>query len=296
MPKTGAGLAAFCEQALAAGTGYVYGAYGQVCTPSLRLSYARQYPDSNLAGTPMYEIAAKWDGRRVVDCSGLISYYVAVNSYGQNPSKRYFIHYTNSTQIAPISSLPELPGTLLWKPGHVGVYMGNGNVIEAAGTAQGVIASKLSARWIKWYWPQQIDYTGNQVFVSNPELNPQNMIYIAAGNAAGSTMWSGARGLGYTAGVMSSVRDVWELILNSSTAMLNTPFDALTSSLNASIGNVNSADSNVNPDPGEGHITGSPGSIGTSFNALLSSANTLENNIKSYATTIAELAKRVNTL
>lgn len=35
MGKTNTGLVAFCEQALAAGTGYVYGTIGQVCTKSL---------------------------------------------------------------------------------------------------------------------------------------------------------------------------------------------------------------------------------------------------------------------
>lgn len=294
MPKTGAGLAAFCEQAYAAGMGYVYGAYGQVCTPALRAYYARQYPSPDLAGPPMEGIAAKWDGKRVADCSGLISYYVAVNAFGQNPSKRYFIHYTNSTQIAPISSLPEKPGTLLWKPGHVGVYMGNNTTIEAMGTAYGVVKTQpMSNKWVKWYWPQQIDYSGNQTFIQNPELNPQNMIYIGSGGTA-SGMGSGARGRGFTTGVGSSVRAVYELILQAMQNLTNVPFNAMNSALEGSIGSVSSSNGNVNPDPGEGHISGSTNQMMARFNSLLASANALESNIKSYAAVIAELSQRVN--
>lgn len=50
-----------------------------------------------------------------------------------------------------ISTIPEIPGVLVFMPGHVGVYIGNGNVIEARGHAYGVVQTRLSNRpWKNW--------------------------------------------------------------------------------------------------------------------------------------------------
>ena len=59
-----------------------------------------------------------------------------------------------------IKTIPELQGVLVFAPGHVGVYVGNGYVVEAYNHARGVIKSKLSERnftsWGKLPW---IEYT-----------------------------------------------------------------------------------------------------------------------------------------
>ena len=48
--------------------------------------------------------------------------------------------------------------------GHVGVYIGNGDVIEARGTAYGVVKTRLSNRsWTYWYKSLWITY-GNVPF------------------------------------------------------------------------------------------------------------------------------------
>ena len=47
--------------------------------------------------------------------------------------------------------MPELPGVLVFSSQHVGVYIGNGYVIEARGHAYGVVKTKLSSRgWKSW--------------------------------------------------------------------------------------------------------------------------------------------------
>ena len=59
----------------------------------------------------------------------------------------------------PISTLPELPGLMLWKSGHAGVYIGGGYVIEAMGTRKGVVKTKVSDRgWQGWGELPYIDY------------------------------------------------------------------------------------------------------------------------------------------
>ncbi len=161
--KTAAGLVEFCQEALAAGTGYVYGTLGQICTENLLDDRARAYPANNLAGGKMRKVGEKWLGRRVVDCSGLIKYYLMAKKFGENP--RYTaeldaaVHINNATKWGEISTLPEVPGTLLWMPGHVGVYIGGGQVIEARGTEYGVVQTPLKERgWKKWFWIHEIDY------------------------------------------------------------------------------------------------------------------------------------------
>ena len=57
---------------------------------------------------------------------------------------------------------PELPGICLGMPGHVGIYVGQGQVIEATNNPQfgnGVLLTKLSDRdWRIWFLCPGIDY------------------------------------------------------------------------------------------------------------------------------------------
>lgn len=38
--------------------------------------------------------------------------------------------------------MPEIPGLMLWKSGHAGVYIGGGYAIEAMGTSKGVVKTR----------------------------------------------------------------------------------------------------------------------------------------------------------
>ena len=47
--------------------------------------------------------------------------------------------------------MPDVPGVLVFMPGHVGIYIGNGKVIEARGHAYGVVETNLVGRgWKEW--------------------------------------------------------------------------------------------------------------------------------------------------
>lgn len=166
MSKTNIGLVAFAKAALAAKLGYVYGTFGQVCTAALLDQKAKQYPANNLAGGAMRTVGNKWINRRVVDCSGLIKYYLMADDVGDNPTynAKYDTNLFNAaTEKGPVSTLPEIPGICLYMPGHTAVYVGNGAVIEAAGTAYGVVQSKLpnchtGQAWTHWYKAPGIEY------------------------------------------------------------------------------------------------------------------------------------------
>ena len=163
MAKTNTGLVEFCKEALNDQAGYVYGTFGQICSSSLLDQKAKAYP--KYAGGHNREVGNKWIGKRVVDCIGLVKYYMFAESYGDNP--KYVTKYdqsanttfNNATSKGSISTIQEIPGLLLHMDGHVGVYIGNGDVIEARGVAYGVVKTRLSSRpWTHWYKSQWINY------------------------------------------------------------------------------------------------------------------------------------------
>jgi hypothetical protein len=58
-----------------------------------------------------------------------------------------------------MSTMPEVPGLLVFYNGHKGVYVGNGEVVEARGRKYGVYKTKLADRpWTSWGYAPDIDY------------------------------------------------------------------------------------------------------------------------------------------
>ena len=57
----------------------------------------------------------------------------------------------NCRERGAISTMPDAPGVLVFMSGHVGVYIGNGEVIEARGHEYGVVKTKLKERPWKWW-------------------------------------------------------------------------------------------------------------------------------------------------
>src|SRR5699024_5911610 len=115
------------------GWGYVYGSLGQTCTESLLDQCERMYPANNLAGGAMRKAGERWLGKHVADCSGMIKAYL-MSDYTGGPIKYSAeidssVHYNKAKEKGPISTMPDTPGIIVYMPGHVGVYIGNGEVI-----------------------------------------------------------------------------------------------------------------------------------------------------------------------
>lgn len=152
-------LAEWAKQAHAKKWGYVWGTYGEVLTESMLNGKVSQYPDE-VGGKEEY-IRTHWLGRRTADCIGLIKGYGWYDcesgsiAYGTNgmPDIGADTMYENATEKGTIDTLPEIPGLALWHEGHIGVYIGNGQVIHAANTNDGVILSEVSGsgftHWLK---------------------------------------------------------------------------------------------------------------------------------------------------
>lgn len=67
--------------------------------------------------------------------------------------------FYNATRRGGIETMPDMPGLAVWKSGHIGVYIGNGEVIEAMGTKYGVVKTQLEGRgWTHWLEIPYINY------------------------------------------------------------------------------------------------------------------------------------------
>lgn len=162
------------------GCGYVYGTYGDICTPALRQRKAAQYPAQK---NNIMNVSKKWDGKQVFDCAGLIKGYL-FNALGVRYDKQYDKGATGmfrdwcKEKNGQWQTLPETPGTLLFKgkPGdfpHVGIYIGGGQVVEAKGAADGVVQTAFKGGgWNYWGQPDIIEYgnTGNTDETDRPTL------------------------------------------------------------------------------------------------------------------------------
>ena len=69
--------------------------------------------------------------------------------------------YRKCSRKGSITTLPDTPGVCVFMAnmGHVGVYIGNGEVVEAMGHAYGVVKTKVAGRgWAYWGMPEWIEY------------------------------------------------------------------------------------------------------------------------------------------
>ena len=134
------------------GYGYVYGAKGQMYSKAEAEKMARSGSKSEYY---YLTTCKRWFGHRVTDCSGLV--YLAL---GKKNMRRADGYIDSCKTKGSIGTIPEIPGLIVWKPGHIGIYIGNGKVIESQGVAYGVVVTELKKRpWTKWGQLPDIDYS-----------------------------------------------------------------------------------------------------------------------------------------
>ena len=162
--KNNLDLAAYAIQAWENNWGYVWGTYGNVLTKSLFDYKKDQYPKG--VGNYADFIEENWLGRRTADCIGLIKGYGWLDAssktigYAKNGMPDYgadqMYRYASNAGVlnqdyGSMEVMPEIPGLMLWKNGHAGVYIGNGYAIEAMSTKKGVCKTKVDGRgWQGW--------------------------------------------------------------------------------------------------------------------------------------------------
>ncbi len=142
--------------------GYIWGKVHEMWSTAKQAQYMIDYADDPNRQTSC-EIGGKWAGHWVTDCSGLFTYW-----FGQLGGKMY--HGSNTMYLSWCTAKGKLskgcrqdgqvlkPGTAVFTYNekkrnyrHVGLFVGDGTVIEAMGTKNGVTTSKVTdKRWTNW--------------------------------------------------------------------------------------------------------------------------------------------------
>ena len=173
--------------------GYIWGQWGTMWTAAKQKQkvsymvskYGTGWKNNSEAKSDNYYMAAmygdKWIGHNVADCSGLFRW--AFDQLGgaiSHSSNRIWLSYCKSKGEMKAGckedGTPILTGTAVFvhpsgnsKRTHIGLYIGDGRVIEAASTQKGVIESKVTdKKWVEWGELKGVDYSD----VPQPEPGP----------------------------------------------------------------------------------------------------------------------------
>ena len=172
--KNAADLVIWARQAYENGWGYVYGTYGNILTVELLQDRASMFGE-HVTGFEDF-IRENWMRRRTADCVGLIKGYgwynpdsgeieVGTNGMADVTANGMF---DAATVKGTIDTIPEVPGLAVWQDGHIGIYIGNGEVIEAMGTEQGVVKTTLPSGWTHWLEIPYISYAAQEEPTTEP--------------------------------------------------------------------------------------------------------------------------------
>lgn len=189
------------------GQPYWYGTCVYKCSTSTLNSKTKQYP-SHYTSSRMSKYKSHITKKMVsADCVGLGKGYnwtyggegvieaigtdkTFKSKYGNNcpdKSANGMFTYAKSKGLkwGKISTIPEVPGLAVRYDGHVGFYIGNGEVIEARGFNYGIVKTKLAGRkWDYWYEFPGIkyvsgDYKADDPVVDEPEQEAPAVIATA---------------------------------------------------------------------------------------------------------------------
>ena len=192
-------LVAYFQKAVADGWGYVWSLNGELYSRELAQAYHNKKRNTSQWRDPStYWLVdcARWIGKMAADCSGGIvgALRSVVPDYTDTGANTF---YSKCTEKGPISTIPEIPGLCVWRDGHIGIYEGNGYVLEFRGTEYGAVRTKLSERnFTNWGRLRDVDYT-NKEETKVPKVIAKNLTYDADVQALQTVLNT----LGYPCGV-----------------------------------------------------------------------------------------------
>lgn len=147
--------------------GYIWGTAGEKWTAAKQKTLEKT-TDADRAQGRQY--GAKWIGHTVADCSGLFTWAFrqlgGTMYHGSDTMYRKYCAAKGELKAGKRSDNGALkPGTavFVWngsKYSHVGLFIGNGIVIEAMNTVTGVTTTKVTAgKWTHWGELAGVDYS-----------------------------------------------------------------------------------------------------------------------------------------
>ena len=189
-------------------TVYMWGTYGKPLTVALINSKATQYPKYNTPTRVARHKALVGKGYTAWDCVGLIKGIL----WGWEPGKD--VPYRGNTLVPDTGSdgmiklctnqstdfRTIVPGSVVWKTGHIGIYIGQGLIIEATSAwTDNVLISYLGNlgkvtgypgrdTWTRHGRLPWIDYSGESAYEPIPEV-PVGKDYILHKVKKGDTPW-----------------------------------------------------------------------------------------------------------
>ncbi len=180
MSKTSVALVEYAKSQL--GLPYWMGTFGQIASETIynynriREQTAKYYKDSDFPS--QY-------GKRVHDCIGLVKGYLWSETPTSPPvycNEACEIDYSADSMLeecdekGTIDTIPDIPGVLVFLPGHIGVYIGDGEVIEARGHRYGIVQTRLAERgWKHWGKCPYITYESEE----NLDMTKEELISVA---------------------------------------------------------------------------------------------------------------------
>lgn len=143
---------------------YIYGAKGELCSSAHIEDLIAQSP-AYFSDAQKKAAARAKAGSYCADCSGFVCICSGYSQYGSYAlfdiaEKKYPLVKENGKVIADGKFIPL--GAILWKPGHVGIYVGNQVVIEARSELVDVETNPIGSRDFTYcLFLPGIEYTEN---------------------------------------------------------------------------------------------------------------------------------------
>ena len=147
-------------------TGYIWGKTWEMWTEKKQQALM-QTTDSEREQSRRY--GSKWIGHDVTDCSGLFTWaFKQLGSYMYHGSNtiwnKYCVNKGEFKRGKRMDGKELKPGTALFvtsgeNRSHIGLYIGNGEVIEARNSRDGVVKGAVTNRkWTEWGELKYVDY------------------------------------------------------------------------------------------------------------------------------------------
>lgn len=154
---------------------YVFGAYGQACTPAQRNKFAGYRQDHAaaiigacpvLSGKAASCDTCDWNGTLIDDCRGLTRLMLqlaGLSLYGGTVTAQWE-YGPNWVKKGPIEEMPRGLVCCVFRPSHTGMYVGNDTVRHCGGRKGQVVEEKLpgTPRWERFGIPAGL-YTNDEL-------------------------------------------------------------------------------------------------------------------------------------